>query len=172
MASVFKTLCQGTKLTSLFICPGVPQVCERAPREVKTVFHTAEKVRRLIECPVSPHLTNCTCGSRTDQQATKPQSLSLRVWFYSLGFVQTGSKHQNFFLSFFFFYNLTITPTYKLDPNHTHMWFKIQLKSYFFASQFELCDQISQFLIEIIFHYLQNFDVAKPIIIFILWLIL
>ncbi|XP_051725184.1 (E2-independent) E3 ubiquitin-conjugating enzyme FATS isoform X2 [Ctenopharyngodon idella] len=57
---------------------GVPQACERAPLEVRTVFHTAEKVRRLIECPVSPHLTNCTCGSRTDQQATKPQSLSLR----------------------------------------------------------------------------------------------
>ncbi|KAK7142161.1 hypothetical protein R3I94_011754 [Phoxinus phoxinus] len=56
---------------------GVPQVYERAPREVRTVFHTAEKVRRL-ECPVSPHLTNCTCGSRTDQQATKPQLLSLR----------------------------------------------------------------------------------------------
>ncbi|XP_077094342.1 uncharacterized protein LOC143746428 isoform X4 [Siphateles boraxobius] len=57
---------------------GVPQVYERPPHEVRTVFHTAEKVRRLIECPVSPHLTNCTCGSRTDQQATKPQLLSLR----------------------------------------------------------------------------------------------
>ncbi|XP_067310659.1 (E2-independent) E3 ubiquitin-conjugating enzyme FATS-like isoform X2 [Pseudorasbora parva] len=57
---------------------GIPRVCERAPHEVRTVFHTAEKVRRLIGCPVSPHLTNCTCGSRTDQQATKPQSLSLR----------------------------------------------------------------------------------------------
>lgn len=133
-------------------------MCKRAPCEVRTVFHTAEKVRRLIECPVSPHLTNCTCGSRTDQQATKPQSLSLRVWFYSLGFV-------SFFL---FFYNLTITPTYKLDPNHTHMWFKIQLKSDFFASLSELSDQISQFLIEIIFHFLQNFNIAKPIIIFML----
>ncbi|XP_039524252.1 (E2-independent) E3 ubiquitin-conjugating enzyme FATS-like [Pimephales promelas] len=57
---------------------GVPQVYERAPHEVRTVFQTAEKVRRLTESPVSPHRTNCTCGSRTDLQATKPQLLSLR----------------------------------------------------------------------------------------------
>lgn len=75
----------------------------RAPHEVRTVFHTAEKVRRPIEYPVSPHLTNCTCGSKTDQKDTGHLSLSLRVWFYwrnlatirfSLGFVQTGRKQQ------------------------------------------------------------------------------
>ncbi|XP_043119358.1 uncharacterized protein LOC122362128 [Puntigrus tetrazona] len=57
---------------------GVPPVHIRAPHDVRTVFHTAEKVRRLIECPVSPHLTNCTCGSMTDQQDSGYQSLSLR----------------------------------------------------------------------------------------------
>ncbi|XP_042598485.1 uncharacterized protein LOC122140174 [Cyprinus carpio] len=57
---------------------GVPQVRIRAHHEVRTVFHTAEKVRRLIEYPVSPHLTNCTCGPKTDQQDTGYHSLSLR----------------------------------------------------------------------------------------------
>uniref|UniRef100_A0A8C1WGU4 ALMS motif domain-containing protein n=1 Tax=Cyprinus carpio TaxID=7962 RepID=A0A8C1WGU4_CYPCA len=57
---------------------GVPQVHLRAPHEVRTVFHTAEKVRRPIEYPVSPHLTNCTCGSKTDQKDTGHLSLSLR----------------------------------------------------------------------------------------------
>ncbi|KAK2878409.1 hypothetical protein QQF64_011546 [Cirrhinus molitorella] len=57
---------------------GVPQVHLRVPHEVRTVFHTAEKVRRLIECPLSSHLTNCTCGSKADQQDAGYQSLSLR----------------------------------------------------------------------------------------------
>ncbi|XP_059376551.1 uncharacterized protein LOC132112868 [Carassius carassius] len=57
---------------------GVPQVRIRAHHEVRTVFHTAEKVRRLIECPVSPHLTNCTCGPKTDQKDRGYQLLSLR----------------------------------------------------------------------------------------------
>ncbi|XP_073784742.1 uncharacterized protein isoform X1 [Danio rerio] len=57
---------------------GVPQVCRRVPHEVRTVSLSAEKVRRLIEWPASPHSTNCTCGSRTGQQNTKPQSLSLK----------------------------------------------------------------------------------------------
>ncbi|XP_016400084.1 uncharacterized protein LOC107733107 isoform X1 [Sinocyclocheilus rhinocerous] len=58
--------------------PSVPQVHLRAPHEVRTVFHTAEKVRRLTEYPVSPHLTNCTCGTKTGQEDTGHQSLSLR----------------------------------------------------------------------------------------------
>ncbi|XP_055028857.2 (E2-independent) E3 ubiquitin-conjugating enzyme FATS [Misgurnus anguillicaudatus] len=56
----------------------VPQVRVRVPREVRTVSHTAEKIRRGIEWSVSPHLINCTCASRPDQYNTKPQSLSLR----------------------------------------------------------------------------------------------
>ncbi|XP_051579607.1 uncharacterized protein LOC127455605 [Myxocyprinus asiaticus] len=57
---------------------GVPQVRARAPHEVRTISNTAEKFMRVTECPVSPHMDNCTCGSRADQHDTKPQSLSLR----------------------------------------------------------------------------------------------
>ncbi|XP_052002000.1 (E2-independent) E3 ubiquitin-conjugating enzyme FATS-like [Xyrauchen texanus] len=57
---------------------GVPQVRASAPHEVRTISNTAEKSMRVTECPVSPHMTNCTCGSRADQQDTKLQLLSLR----------------------------------------------------------------------------------------------
>ncbi|XP_065144461.2 uncharacterized protein [Paramisgurnus dabryanus] len=55
-----------------------PKVHVTVPRQVQTVSHTAEKVRRGIEWSVSPHLINCTCASRPDQYDTKLRSLSLR----------------------------------------------------------------------------------------------